>query len=86
MGEFATKVGLFSNETIFLTAVASVGSFATPNMEFMLAVRLFRIILLFLVMFFKFPGFLLGIALLAVVLLTTNSFGVAYLWSVILLL
>ena len=83
LGEFATKVGLFSNETIFLTAIAAVGSFATPSMEFALAVRLFRIILLFFVMLFKFPGFIIGIVLLAVVLLTTNSFGVSYLWPVI---
>lgn len=83
LGEFATKVGLFGNEVIFYTAVAAVGSFATPSIEFAMAIRLFRIALLFLVMFFKLPGLIAGLLGVLVVMLFTKSFGVPYLWPAI---
>jgi len=83
LGEFATKVGLFGNETIFYVAVAAVGAFATPSMEFAMAIRLFRIILVVLVMLFKLPGLLGGLFGIFILLLTTKSFGVPYLWPAI---
>jgi stage V sporulation protein AF len=83
LGEFATKVGLFGNETIFYTAVAAVGAFATPSVEFAMAIRLWRIVLLTFVMFFKLPGLLLGMLLLFIILVRTRSFGIPYLWPAI---
>lgn len=83
LGEFATKVGLFSNEVIFYTAVAAVGAFATPSVELAMAVRLFRLLTIVLVMLFKIPGFLAGVAIFALTLLFTKSFGVSYLWPLI---
>lgn len=83
LGEFATKVGLFGNETIFYVAVAAVGSFATPSMEFAMAARVFRVALIILVMFFKIPGLLIGLLLIFVMMVTTKSFGVPYLWPLL---
>lgn len=83
LGEFATKVGLFGNEVIFFTAVAAVGAFATPSIEFAMAVRFFRAILLMLVIFFKLPGLLVGILGIAIIMGTTKSFGIPYLWPLI---
>lgn len=83
LGEFATKVGLFSNEVIFYTAIAAVGAFATPSVEFAMAVRLFRLLAVVLVMLFKLPGLIAGVALFALTLLFTKSFGVPYLWPLI---
>lgn len=83
LGEFATKIGLFGNETILYTAVAAVGNFATPSVEFAMAVRLFRFFLLLLVMFFKLPGLLAGILVLFLLLLFTRSFGVPYFWPLL---
>jgi stage V sporulation protein AF len=80
LGDFATKVGLFGNEIIFYTAVAAVGAFATPSMEFAMAMRLFRAILIVLVMLFKLPGFIGGLAAVFFLLLSSRSFGVPYLW------
>lgn len=80
LGEFATKVGLFGNEAIFYTAVAAVGAFATPSMEFAMAVRFLRGVLVVLVMFFQLSGFFLGVAAIFFLLLSTRSFGVPYLW------
>lgn len=83
LGEFATKVGLFSNEVIFYTAIAAVGAFATPSVEFAMAVRLFRLITVVLVMLFKVPGLVAGIGIFLLTLLFTKSFGVPYLWPLI---
>ncbi|QDR80768.1 spore germination protein [Sporomusa termitida] len=80
LGEFATKVGLFGNEIIFYTAVAAVGAFATPSMEFAMAMRLFRVSLIVLVMLFKLPGFACGVLAVFLLLLSSRSFGVPYLW------
>ena len=80
LGDIATKVGLFGNETIFYTAVAAVGAFATPSMEFAMAIRLFRVIILILVMLFKMPGLLGGLLAVFLLMLTTKSFNIPYLW------
>jgi stage V sporulation protein AF len=83
IGEFATKVGLFGNEIIFYTAVAAVGAFATPSIEFAMAIRFFRAILLLLVIFFKLPGLLVGLVGILIVTATTKSFGIPYLWPLL---
>ncbi|CQR74093.1 Spore germination protein B1 [Sporomusa ovata DSM 2662] len=80
LGDIATKVGLFGNETIFYTAVAAVGAFATPSMEFAMAIRLFRVTILILVMLFKVPGLLGGLLAVFLLMLTTKSFNIPYLW------
>lgn len=83
LGEFANKVGLFGNEVIFYTALAAVGAFATPSIELSMAIRLFRLLLLVSVMFLKGPGLLLGLAGILILLLTTRSMGVPYLWPLL---
>jgi stage V sporulation protein AF len=83
LGEFATKVGLFSNEVIFYTAIAAVGAFATPSVEFAMAIRLFRLLTVVLVTLFKLPGFIVGVGIFALTLLFTKSFGVPYLWPLL---
>jgi stage V sporulation protein AF len=80
LGEFASRVGLFGNEAIFYIAVATVGTFATPSVELAMAVRLFRILLLVLVIIFKLPGLLGGLLFVLLVTALTKSFGVPYLW------
>lgn len=83
LGDFATKVGLFGNETIFYVAVAAVGAFATPSMEFAMATRVFRVLLILMVMFFKIPGLFIGLLAILILMLTTKSFGVPYLWPAV---
>jgi stage V sporulation protein AF len=80
LGEFASRVGLFGDEAIFYIAVATVGTFATPSFELAMAVRLFRILLLALVIIFKLPGLLGGLLFVILVTALTKSFGVPYLW------
>ncbi len=83
LGDFATKVGLFGNEIIFYIAVAAVGSFATPSVEFSLAMRLYRLFLLVAVMFLRFPGFIGGVFIILLMMGFTKSFGIPYLWPLV---
>jgi len=83
LGDVAIQVGLFAPETVLYIALAAAGSFATPSYEMGLALRIIRIPILFLVWAFKLPGLLIGITLLFLVLVTTKSFNIPYLWPFI---
>ena len=83
LGEFATKVGLFGNEVVFYIAVAAVGSFATPSVEFAMALRMFRLLLIIATGLFHLPGFIVAMLIVAVIFVRTKSFGVPYLWPLI---
>jgi len=83
LGEFATKVGLFGNEVIFYTALAAVGTFATPSVELSMAMRFFRLLLLLLVVSFKLPGLIVGLVAIFALTVTTTSFDYPYLWPLI---
>lgn len=83
LGEFATKVGLFGNEVVFYIAVAAVGSFATPSVEFAMALRMFRLLLIVLTGLFHLVGFLIGLLFVGIVFVRTRSFGVPYMWPLI---
>ena len=83
LGQIAAEVGLLASETVMYVALAALGSFATPSMEFAMAVRLMRLILLGAVAAFRIWG-LVGALLLELILIGfTRSFGVPYLWPLI---
>jgi len=83
MGDIAIEVGLFTPEVIMYLAIAAVGTFATPSYELAQANRLARIFLLLAAGLFNFWGLGIGVLLLFILLLRTNSFGVPYLWPLI---
>jgi len=84
LSEFAIKVGWFVPETILYMAVAGLGMFATPSVEFSMAIRLFRLILLILTGLFKIYGFIIGILFIFIVFTTTKSLGgTRYTWPLI---
>lgn len=83
LGEMAAKVGLFVPETVMYVALAAIGTFATPSMEFSQAIRLSRIFLLVAAGLFRLPGLAVGMAIVFLRLLTTRSFGVPYLWPLL---
>lgn len=81
LSEFAVKVGWFVPETILYMAIAGIGTFATPSIEFSQAIRIFRLVLLILTGLFKTYGFIGGLILIAIIVFTTKSFGEkSYLW------
>ncbi|MCK9222256.1 MAG: spore germination protein [Limnochordia bacterium] len=83
LGQLAVTVGLFVPETILYTAVVAIGSFAIPSLEFSLAIRMFRLLLLILAGFFGLGGLGVGVLFVFLVFLFTKSFGTPYLWPLI---
>lgn len=83
IGEMATQVGLFTAEVVMYTAVAMVGLFLTPSYELSWANRLARLLLLISVAIAGLWGLIVATLAVLVVLATTKSFGVPYLWPVI---
>ncbi|MDN5348225.1 MAG: stage sporulation protein [Clostridia bacterium] len=83
IGQIAVAAGFFNPEVILYMAIAAVGIFATPSYELGMANTLVRIALILGAGLFGLPGVvavLLGTFLL---LMTTKSFGVPYLWPLI---
>jgi stage V sporulation protein AF len=84
LGELAVDVGWFVPETILYIAIAGIGSFATPSIEFAFAIRLFRLIILILTGMLKAYGFAIGVGFFLVILFITRSFGgVRYTWPLV---
>lgn len=80
LGQQAVDVGLFSVEALFYTAVAFIGTFATPSVELGNAIRWMRVLLLFVVALGGLAGFVIGAALTVLLMVSTRSFGTPYLY------
>lgn len=72
LSEIAIKVGWFIPETVLYMALAGIGTFATPSIEFALAMRIFRLFLLIFTGLFKTYGFIVGIVIIFFVFYTTR--------------
>ncbi len=83
IGDIAIKIGMFAPEIIMYLAFAAVGTFATPSYELGMALRLWRLLLIGLVYFFRLPGLVFGILALFVFLASIKSFGIPYLWPLV---
>jgi stage V sporulation protein AF len=83
LGDFAVKVGLFNEETILYTAIAAIGTFATPSLEFGLAIRMFRLMTLILTGFFGLIGLAGGVVITILFFALTRSFDTPYLWPLV---
>ncbi|WP_120166864.1 spore germination protein [Thermohalobacter berrensis] len=84
LSEFAVKVGWFIPETVLYGAIAGIGMFATPSIEFAMAIRIFRLILVVFTGLLDIYGFIAGLLIFIVTILRTKSFGgINYLWPLI---
>ncbi|MDQ0340384.1 stage V sporulation protein AF [Caldalkalibacillus uzonensis] len=83
IGEVAVKVGLFTNEVILYLAIAVMGTYATPSYELSLANRIFRIIFLMAGAIFGLYGFILAVGFWVILLASTKTLNVPYLWPLI---
>ncbi len=83
IGEIAIKAGLFVNEVILYMAVAAVGMFATPSYELGLANRIVRIGLLISVAIFGLSGFVVGITVVMLFLISQRAYSAPYLFPFI---
>ena len=83
-GEFAVQAGLFEPELLAYMAFVAIASFTQPSHELTYAVKLFRMLLLILTWLFHGWGLLGGLALIAVLMVTTRTAADAkYLYPVI---
>lgn len=83
IGQIAIDVGLFSSEVVLYTAIAAIFTFAIPNYELSISVKVFRLVLLALTALFGPEGFFIGIFLLVTYLGSLKPMNVPYLWPLI---
>ncbi|NLP37052.1 MAG: spore germination protein, partial [Firmicutes bacterium] len=83
IGQIAIDVGIFTPEVLLYGGMVAVGMFATSSWELSQANRLVHLFMLLVTGLFKLPGFVAGIVLILLRLITNNSFGVPYLWPLI---
>ena len=74
LSDLAVKVGMFVPETVLYMALAGIGTFATPSLEFALAIRIFRFLLLIMTGLGGIWGFVGGLIVIIILLLTSRSF------------
>lgn len=82
LSDLAVKVGIFVPETVLYVAIAGIGTFATPSLEFALAIRIFRILLLISTGFFEVWGFAGSILIIIIIFFSSKSFknAIPYTW------
>ncbi len=81
LSQFAVDVGWFIPETILYMAIVGICTFATPSIEFAMAIRLFRLVLLLLTGIFGIYGFIAGLIIVILIIVTTKTFsGIHYTW------
>lgn len=73
VGELAIKVGVFSVETIFYTAVTAIATFCIPNVEFASAIRVFRLLLLIFAGLLGKWGFFAAIIIICLISYNTST-------------
>ncbi|EJO5347656.1 spore germination protein [Clostridium botulinum] len=84
LSELAVKVGWFVPETILYMAIAGIGTFSSPSIEFGMAIRIFRLFLIISTGLFKTLGFFGGLIIVLTIICTTKAFGnQSYLWPLI---
>lgn len=83
IGQIAIDVGLFSSEVVLYTAVTAIFTFAIPNYELSISVKVFRIMLLAITALFGLNGFFIGIFLIFSYLCSLKPMNVPYLWPLV---
>ena len=73
LGDLAVKVGWLSGEVIFYMAIVAVAGFTQQNHELGYAFKFLRLAVMTLTALFSWVGFLVGIALIPVLLVTNAS-------------
>ncbi|MBQ4569603.1 MAG: spore germination protein [Ruminococcus sp.] len=84
LSEFTIDVGWFSTEAILYMAFVTLAGFSQPNYELGYCIKFIRIMLLILTVIFNVWGFIAGLVLTAVLLLTNKTVsGKSYLYPLI---
>ena len=82
-GQFAVMMDLVTPEVLVFMGAAVVAQYATSSHELATANRFMRLCVVLITWAFGVWGFLASIVLIVILLTTTKSFGVPYLWPLI---
>lgn len=81
IGDIAVSLNWASTEVLFYGAVSLLATLSVSSMEFADALRVYRIFLLLITAIGGLPGFIIGLILIILSVLTTPTFGgMSYLW------
>ncbi|MER1956234.1 MAG: spore germination protein [Solibacillus sp.] len=83
IGQIAIDVGLFSSEVVLYTAISAIFTFAIPNYELSISVKVFRILLLAITALFGVNGFFIGLFAIFTYLCALKPMKVPYLWPLV---
>lgn len=84
ISQFAVDVGWLIPETVLYMAIVALSTFALPSIEFSMAIRIFRLLLLLLTGLFKTAGFIIGIIIVLTIIFTTKTFSsIRYTWPLL---
>lgn len=84
LSQFAVTVGWVGEETVLYMAIVGICTFASPSIEFSLAIIIFRTLLLILTGLFDWIGFVVGIGYVLIMIFETKTFaGFHYTWPLI---
>lgn len=85
LGDVAIKAKMIGSDAMVYVAVAAVGTFTSPDIDFGMTMRILRAFLLITTglgaaLFMPWWGFAFGIVVPLMILSRTNSFGMHYTW------
>lgn len=81
IGDIAVSLNWLSVEVLFYGAVALLASLSISSIELSDALRVYRVFLIAVTSFWGLPGFLIGLALVLLSVITTPTFGgFSYFW------
>lgn len=83
IGQIAIDVGLFSSEVVLYSALAAIFTFAIPNYELSISVKVFRILLLTAVALFGVNGFFIGLLALFMYFCSLRPMNIPYMWPLV---
>lgn len=83
IGQIAIEVGLFSNEVVLYTAIVAIFTFAIPNYELSISVKVFRLLLLVMTAIAGANGFFIGVLILFMYLCSLKPMNVPYMWPLV---
>lgn len=83
IGQIAIDVGLFSSEVVLYTAIAAIFTFAIPNYELSISVKVFRILLLTITALLGVNGFFIGLLILFMYFCSLRPMNIPYMWPLI---
>ncbi|WP_284141321.1 MULTISPECIES: spore germination protein [unclassified Virgibacillus] len=83
IGQIAVDVGLFSPEVILYVAISTIGSYVTPSYELSVANKIMKLFLVITTAIFGVPGFVVGVTISLLFLISLNAFKTPYLWPFI---